>query len=63
MRSLLYFLYNLLIFTPPTVLSGVESEKIQRFLHDLEDSKTIHIAYHANAPNVGMALNADYSMR
>lgn len=52
---------NVSRYAPTTVLPGVEPGKIQRLLHDLEDSKTIHIAYHANDPNVGMALNADYS--
>ena len=41
--------------------SGVDAERIQQLLHDLEDSKTIQIASQADDPNVGMSLNADYS--
>ena len=48
-------------YAPTSILPGVDADRIQQLLHDLEDSKTIHIAYHANDPNVGMSLNADYS--
>lgn len=47
-------------YAPSAVLEGVDALRLQELLHDLEDSKTINMAYHANDPNVGMSLNADY---
>lgn len=52
---------NVSRYAPTSILPGVDAERIQQLLHDLEDSKTIQIAYHADDPNVGMSLNADYS--
>lgn len=52
---------NVSRYAPTSILPGVDAERIQQLLHDLEDSKTIQIAYHADNPNVGMSLNADYS--
>ena len=37
-----------------------ERKKSAELLFELENSKTINVAYHANDPNVGMSLNADY---
>lgn len=36
-------------------------DKMNELLKDLEDSLTVNFAHHANDPNVGMPLNADYS--
>lgn len=47
-------------YAPTSVLDGVSSERIQELLRELEDSKTIYMAYHADDPQVGMSLNADY---
>ncbi len=47
-------------YAPTSILEGVAAERIQELLHDLEDSKTIYMAYHADDPNVGMSLHADY---
>ena len=52
---------NVSRYAPSSILPGVGAERIRQLLHDLEDSKTIRIAYHADDPNVGMSLNADYS--
>lgn len=47
-------------YAPTSVIEGITFDKVQELLHDLADSKTINIAYHANDPNVGFSLNADY---
>ncbi|MGM9853977.1 MAG: ATP-binding protein [Muribaculaceae bacterium] len=39
---------------------GMSEEKSAELLRDLEDSLTVNIAHHANDPNVGLALHADY---
>ncbi len=47
-------------YYPTGVVGNVESDKLSELLFELENSKTINVAYHANDPNVGMALNANY---
>ncbi len=47
-------------YAPTTVIDGVPSDKMDELLQQLEDSKTIYMSFHANDPNVGMALHADY---
>lgn len=42
-----------------TVLSNVKPPKIQDLLETLRESMIVNIAYHANDPNVGLALSAD----
>lgn len=39
---------------------GLEEDKTAELLKDLEDSLTVNISHHANDPNVGLALHADY---
>lgn len=46
-------------FKPTMVLGNVDSEKMFDLLYNLEDSKTVNIAYHSNDPNVGMELTKD----
>lgn len=46
-------------FQPTTVLGNVGNEKMIQLLSDLEDSKTVNFAYHADDPNVGMELSRD----
>ncbi len=40
--------------------ASIDKEKMQELLKDLEDSCTVNISYHANDPNVGLSLHADY---
>lgn len=42
--------------------ANVEREKMAELLKDLEDSCTVNVAHHANDPNVGLALHADYDV-
>ncbi len=51
---------NVSRYYPTGVVGNVETEKLSELLFELENSKAINVAYHANDPNVGMALNADY---
>lgn len=37
-----------------------ERSRITPLIRELEDSLTVNIAYHANDPNVGLSLHADY---
>ncbi|MDE5799502.1 MAG: AAA family ATPase [Paramuribaculum sp.] len=39
---------------------SIEEDKTAELLKDLEDSLTVNISHHANDPNVGLALHADY---
>ncbi len=39
-----------------SVVGSMAEEKIDNMLVDLEESRTVRISYHANDPNVGMAL-------
>lgn len=36
------------------------SQKIDQILGEMEDSLTVNIAHHANDPNIGLAMHADY---
>ena len=47
-------------YQPTPVVGNMPSAKIDELLLNLEDSKTINIAYHADDPQVGMSLTADY---
>lgn len=51
---------NLMRYQPTPVVGNIPSTKIDELLLNLEDSKTINIAYHADDPHVGMSLTADY---
>ena len=51
---------NLMRYQPTPVVGNMSSAKIDELLLNLEDSKTINIAYHADDPQVGMSLTADY---
>ena len=42
-----------------SVLSGERAESVLGLIADMVDSKTVHIAYHANDPNVGLANAKD----
>lgn len=47
-------------YTPTSIVDGVTPAKMTELLRQLESSKTIYMAYHADDPNVGLSLNADY---
>ena len=51
---------NLMRYQPTPVVGNMPSAKIDELLLNLEDSKAINIAYHADDPQVGMSLTADY---
>ena len=46
-------------YKPYSVLGNMESDKLQGLLREMEDSKTVLFASHANEPNVGMSLHKD----
>ncbi len=48
-------------YKPYSILGNVDNAKLQELLRNLEDSKTVHFAYHSNDPNVGMSLTKDIS--
>lgn len=48
-------------YKPYSVLGSMEGDKLQGLLREMEDSKTVLFAFHANDPNVGMALHQDSS--
>ena len=43
------------------VLEGERADNILEMIAELKDSKTVMVAYHANDPNVGMAMYKDLS--
>ena len=51
---------NLLRYQPTPVIGKTGADKIDEMILCLEDSKTVNVAYHADDPNVGMSLTADY---
>lgn len=44
-----------------TVLGKVNADTVRGLVEMLNDSKTVHIAYHSNDPNVGMELTTEKS--
>ena len=44
-----------------TVLGKVNADTVRGLVEMLNDSKTVHIAYHSNDPNVGMGLTTEKS--
>lgn len=48
-------------YKPYSVLGNMESARLQGLLREMEDSKTVMFAFHANDPNVGMSLHQDSS--
>ena len=43
-----------------SVIENATAARISELLMDMEDSMTVNFAYHANDPNVGFSLHADY---
>lgn len=48
-------------YKPYQILGKVSDSGLMELMQDLEESKTVNIAYHANDPNVGMSLTEDVS--
>lgn len=48
-------------YKPYSVLENVDGDKLEGLLREMEDSKTVMFAFHANNPSVGMALHQDSS--
>ncbi len=46
-------------YKPYSVLGNVAGDTLQGLLREMEDSKTVLFASHANEPNVGMSLHKD----
>ncbi len=51
---------NLMRYKPSNVIGRASANKAEEMILCLEDSKTVNVAYHADDPNVGMSLTADY---
>jgi len=47
-------------YVPFSVIGSVDESKLIELLKNLEDSKTVNMAYHADDPNVGMPLSSNY---
>lgn len=48
-------------YVPSSVLGRVSQNQLTEMLITLEDSKVMNIAYHADDPNVGLSLSADWN--
>lgn len=48
-------------YIPYQVIGRTSNDTLLELMLDLEDSKTVNIAYHTNDPNVGMSLTQDNS--
>lgn len=48
-------------FMPSKAIEGGRNDRIEDTLYEMNESKTITIAYHANDPNVGFTLNRESS--
>lgn len=44
-----------------SVIENATASRFSELLMDMEDSMTVNFAYHANDPNVGLSLHADYN--
>lgn len=48
-------------YKPFQVLGKVNDDKMVELILDLDDSKTVNIAYHTHDPNIGMPLTEDWT--
>ena len=48
-------------FLPSKAFKGGRSDRLTDILHDMKESMTISMCYHANDPSVGFSLNEDFS--
>lgn len=51
---------NLSRYQATSVIGKTNADRVAEMLFCMEDSKTVNVAYHADDPNVGMSLTADY---
>ena len=47
-------------YVPSSVIGEVTEHRLAEMLAQMEDSQVVRLAYHANDPNVGMSLSANY---
>ena len=47
-------------YVPSSVIGNVADDKMSELLMNLEDSKTVNIAHHADDPNIGIPISANY---
>lgn len=47
-------------YVPSSIIGNVADDKMSELLMNLEDSKTINIAHHADDPNIGIPVSANY---
>lgn len=47
-------------YVPSSIIGNVDDDKVSELLMNLEDSKTVNIAHHADDPNVGLPFRANY---
>ena len=47
-------------YGPSSVIGNVADDKMSELLMNLEDSKTVNIAHHADDPNIGLPVSANY---
>lgn len=47
-------------YVPSSIIGNVADDKMSELLMNLEDSKTVNIAHHADDPNIGIPISANY---
>ena len=47
-------------YVPSSVIGNVADDRMSELLMNLEDSKTVNIAHHADDPNIGIPVSANY---
>lgn len=47
-------------YVPSSVIGNIADDRMSELLMNLEDSKTVNIAHHANDPNTGLPVSANY---
>lgn len=47
-------------YVPSSVIGNVADDRMSELLMNLEDSKTVNIAHHADDPNIGLPVSANY---
>lgn len=47
-------------YVPSSVIGNIADDRMSELLMNLEDSKTVNIAHHADDPNIGLPVSASY---
>lgn len=47
-------------YVPSSVIGNIADDRMSELLMNLEDSKTVNIAHHADDPNIGLPVSANY---